>query len=125
MQIVKSRLKPGGIFCVYCNSMGNKAQAAVVRKAASEVFPYYESFGNGYMLALSDSPITYSREKVAALISSLPEGSVARAEAEAFGIDRFAAYLDYPRLDWTKCPYPVTDDHPIVEYPEVARRLVR
>ena len=105
--------------------MGNKAQAAVVRKAAAEVFPYYESFGNGYMLALSDSPISYSREKIAGLVGALPPDSQARTEAEAYGVERYADYMDRPKLDWIGCPYPVTDDHPIVEYPEVARRLIR
>src|SRR5690606_22645554 len=64
MQLVKQRLKPGGVFAIYCNSMGNFGQAAVVRRTADAVFDYCESFGEGYMLLVSDSPIAYSKEKL-------------------------------------------------------------
>lgn len=123
MQMVRKRLKPGGIFCVYSNSLGNAAQAAVVRKAASEVFPYCESLGAGYMLLLSDSPIAYSEEKIRKLLESLPMDSTPRREATLYGLAALAGQLDNPKLDWTSCRYPVTDDHPIVEYPAVAQSL--
>ena len=55
MEIVKKRLKLGGTFAIYSNALGNLAQALVVRKTAAQVFKYYESFGDGYMLVVSDA----------------------------------------------------------------------
>ncbi len=48
------------IFCIYSNTMGNCEQALLVRKTASVVFHYCESFGKGYMILASNEPFTYT-----------------------------------------------------------------
>ncbi len=119
MQLVRSRLKPGGIFCCYCNAMRDDALAAIVRRTAAEVFGYCESFYGGYAIMASDAPIRFSR---AAVERRLAQGGRLAAELsrhiEEYSLEGFLAGLDTPRLDWTS-PYRVTDDHPIVEFYDI------
>jgi len=123
MQLVKSRLKPGGVFAIYCNSRagGNEEQARIVRQTAREVFRYGETFWSGYMLLVSDRPIRFDRPLIE---RRLAQETKLRRECESYGIDELLSSLDRDRLSW-ESPFIVTDDHPIVEYPSVAKRLVR
>ena len=41
-----------------------------------------------------------------------------------YGVEKLSNWKDSPRLDWENSPVIVTDDHPIVEYPDVANKLV-
>lgn len=126
MELVKKRLKPGGIFCIYCNTFGNEAQALVVRKTAQQVFKYCESFGKGYMIIASNDPIpAMTPETVKARLGRLPADSVLGGEVATYGVENFAALHDRPRLDWENSPLIVTDNHPIVEYPDVAEAIVK
>ena len=119
MQLVRSRLKPRGIFCCYCNAMQDDALAAIVRRTAAEVFAHCESFYGGYAIMASDSPIRFSRPAVEHRLS---QGGRLAAEMsrhiEDVSLDRFLAGLDAPRLEWTSA-HRVTDDHPIVEFYDV------
>jgi len=125
MELVKSRLKPGGIFAVYCNTFGMKGQAAIVRRTAAQVFPYYKSFGNGYLVVVSNEPFDYNLQLLKDRIAALPPGSEIRRELNALKVEELAAYLDDPPLNWRATDVMVTDDHPIVEYPDVAEFLYR
>ena len=123
MELVKSRLKPRGVFCIYSNSMGNREQAEIVRATAASVFKYQESFGNGYLLVVSDSPIVYNRQSIEAKLKK--EGILAEeCRSSRMGINKLLAYHDSPRLKW-ESPYIITDDHPLVEYPDIVKFLVR
>lgn len=124
MQLVRTRLKPGGIYSVYSNAMGHWGQALVVRQTAAGVFRYGESFGHGYLLLMSDSPIDFSRESIERALLAADAGDQLVQEVRGFGIERVAAFLDRPRLLWEGSPVIVTDDHPIVEYPQLADEMV-
>jgi spermidine synthase len=119
-ELLKSRLKEGGIAGIYCNSQGNQEQALLVRKTVSEVFEYYESFANGYFILASDRPIRIDKARFEA---KLVEGDPIAEDVRILGIDFILAGIDRPRLDWTSSPYVITDDHPLVEHPEMVRWL--
>jgi len=124
MEIVKRRLKPGGTFAIYCNAQGNLGQALVVRKTAAQVFKYFESFGNGYLLVVSDAPIEYTLESIQKKLDKMSEDDPIKTEILKFGVEKLIDWKDSPRLDWENSPVIVTDDHPVVEYPYVAEKLV-
>jgi spermidine synthase len=124
MELVRSRLKSGGVFCIYSNALGHAGQALIVRQTAAGVFRYCESFLGGYLLLASDSPIEFDAASIErALAASGPDDIVAD-EVRRVGIDTVAAWHDQPRLAWSGSPVIITDDHPLVEYPELADRLV-
>jgi spermidine synthase len=113
MELVKSRLKPGGIFCIYCNALGNEFQARMVRATAAEVFSHCESFRNGYMIVASDEPFEYTPELIRERLAKDP---FLKRQCEAHGLKELDQSLDKPRLRWDS-PHLITDDHPLVEYP--------
>lgn len=121
-ELLRSRLKEGGIVGIYSNSLGNEEQALLVRKTVSEVFRYYESYRHGYFILASDSPIRVDRAHFKA---KLRADDPIVAEVNILGLDSLVQLLDRPRLNWTATPYGITDDHPLVEYPEIASYLVK
>jgi spermidine synthase len=121
-ELLRNRLKEGGIVGIYSNSQGNGDQALLVRKTVSEVFRYYESFARGYFILASDSPIRVDREHFEA---KLREGDPIVDDVRILGVDWLLQRVDRPRLNWTASPYVITDDHPLVEYPQIASRLMK
>ncbi len=115
MELVKSRLKPDGIFCIYCNALGNRYQARMVRATAAAVFPHCESFLNGYMIVASRQPFRYTPDRIRERLS---HDAFLKRQCETYGMKHLDAALDRPRLRWDS-PYLVTDDHPLVEYPPI------
>ncbi len=116
-ELVKRRLLPGGVFCVYANSHGRKAQNLAVEKTVASVFPHYRSFRRGYMFLASDRPIDFSTAHLAA---RLAEDDPLAAEIRGVASEaRISRWLDPPRTEWKLCPWRITDDHPIVEYPDI------
>ena len=124
MQLVRSRLRAGGVYAVYCNAMGHGGQALVVRQTAAGVFRYAESFNHGYLLLVSDSPIAFGADSIEGALAMAEVGDPFVADVREFGVGRLAAALDTPRLHWDGSPVIVTDDHPIVEYPDIADEMV-
>ncbi len=124
MKLVRSRLKPGGIYAIYSNSMGHDGQALVVRQTAAGVFRHGESFRRGYMLVVSDSPITFDVASIERALATAGAEDPLAVDVRRFGVERLAAALDRPRLSWQGSPVIVTDDHPVVEYPDIADELV-
>jgi len=124
MQLVRSRLKPGGVYAIYSNAQGHAGQALVVRKTAAGVFRYGESFGNGYLLVVSDSPIEFEAASIRQAIEAAGADDIVAAEVRSVGVATVAAWLDRPRLDWQGSPVIITDDHPVVEYPTLVDLLV-
>jgi spermidine synthase/MFS family permease len=121
LELLRNRLKPGGIAGIYSNARGNSQQALLVRKTVSEVFLYCESFNNGYFILASDSPIQISREAFQAKLD--PSDPISR-DVQLVGLDWILKGFDAPRLDWSSSPYVITDDHPLVEYPLVTSWLL-
>jgi spermidine synthase len=134
MQLVKRRLKPGGVFCIYAYSFGNEAQAQLVRQTAASVFAYCESFLDGALIVASDRPLSVDvaswRRKAAGADPLYAEvrdfNDAARRAPKSQGLVPLHGYHDDPRLDWGqgRPRRLITDDHPLVEYPQVARQLV-
>ena len=118
--LLRSHLKPGGTAGIYCNSQGNPAQAAMVRRTVSEVFRYYESFAHGYFIIASDQPIHVDR---ASIEERLLGDDAIMDDARIVGIDTIVNGFDFPRMNWTSSPYPITDDQPLVEYPALVNWL--
>jgi spermidine synthase len=121
-ELLRSRLKEGGIVGIYSNSQGNREQALLVRKTVSEVFRYYESFARGYFILASDSPIRIDREHFEA---KLHENDPIVDDVRIVGVEWLLQRMDRPRLNWKASPYVITDDHPLVEYPQIATRLMK
>ncbi len=96
MEIVKKRLKPGGTFAIYCNAQGNLGQALVVRKTVAQVFKHYESFGDGYLLVVSDAPIEYTLESIQKKLDKMSEDDPIKNEILKFGVEKLS--------DWKICP---------------------
>jgi hypothetical protein len=124
MQLVRRRLKPGGVYAIYSNAQGHAGQALVVRQTAAQVFAFGESFRNGYLLVVSDAPLEVDAARVARFLAGAGPGDRVAREIEAVGIAGVAAWLDRPRLPWSGSPVVVTDDHPVVEYPDLVDWLV-
>jgi spermidine synthase len=122
-ELISSRLKPGGVFCLYSN--GEPQQAFAIRQTAAQVFRGRESFLNGYLLVLSNEPIAINEDDLARRLAS---NDPLWREIAAYELTRDAAgvlaLLDRPTLPWGDGQLLVTDDRPIVEYPEFLRREV-
>jgi spermidine synthase len=120
MELVKSRLKEGGMFCIYCNAASDE-HARTVRQAARLVFPYAQTFGAGYMIVASATPIQFDEPTVMQRLGNDP---TLRIECEAFGIAELCEYKDSFTLSWDS-KFFVSDDLPTVEYPDWIRVLTR
>ena len=121
-ELLRSRLKDGGIVGIYCNAQGNAEQALLVRKTVAAVFPFQESYGGGYFILASNRPIVLTRESFG---RKLVDGDPVADDIRLLGIDAILAGIDRPRLDWESSPWIVTDDHPLVEHPTITRWLFR
>jgi spermidine synthase len=115
MRLVSSRLKNGGIFCIYSNSHGNRQQALLVRQTAKAVFAHCLSFGDGYMVLASNEPFSYRCSRIEDPECKDP----LMDEVRAVGLEVMKRYLDSPAMKWEGLPCIITDDHPVVEYPDV------
>jgi spermidine synthase len=118
-EVLRSRLKPGGIACVF--SWGTDAQAFVVRQTASQVFEHRLTIWGGYLLLLSESPIDFSEGTLAARLAKhagdpLWDATAEHAEREG-GLGYLAGMVDQPQFSWGDGRLITTDDRPILEYP--------
>lgn len=128
MQLVKSRLKQHGVFCVYSYSFDNRQQLAVVRRTIESVFPHVASFMNGYMFVASDSPLELD-ERIWNDRLYGPGEFMAGVRRYERSVQTGNGLRLYSQMDYGLPALPVknvivTDDHPIVEYPDVIRRVV-
>ncbi len=119
-RVLKSRLKPGGVACVF--SWGTDAQAFVVRQTASQVFEHRLTIWGGYLLLLSDSPIDLTEETLAGRLAQHAGDPLWDDIADHADLEGGAAYLasivDVPQFSWGDGRMITTDDRPILEYPE-------
>lgn len=127
MAIVRARLKPGGVFCLY--SRGTEAQKLVMRQTAANVFQYGESFLDGYLLLLSDGPLDVGQEALEKRFRENgddPLWGEVTANVETASPAAVGRLLDDPRLVWSAWGLSLTDDDPLIEYPDMLeRRLER
>lgn len=118
LKLVRSRLQPDGVFCLY--SQGTIAQRRAVRETAASVFPYGESMYDGYLLVLSKQPLLIDREtmeKRFRVYASDPLWREIARNPETKDAAAVLARIDHPRLSWDARGLVVTDDHPVIEYP--------
>ena len=54
----------------------------------------------------------------------MPEDDPIKKEILKYGVEKLSNWKDSPRLDWENSAVIVTDDHRIVEYPDVVNKLV-
>lgn len=117
LRLVSRRLADGGVFLVYANSQGRKAQKLLVRKTLASVFPHVVSFMGGYMYVASHSPISYTLESLRRKLSVADDPLVEEIKAH-FRLEDLLRLKDPPDDAWKKCPLTIRDDHPVLEYPE-------
>lgn len=122
--LVKSRLNPFGVFCIYSNAGGNPAQGLLVRETAASVFKYTESFQGGYLILASQEPMGLSAETIGQRLQQFPALADEAKVAELRTGISLSALFDAPRLPWSGGGYLITDNHPLVEYPDVVAQLV-
>jgi len=114
--LVSQRLKPGGIFCLYSN--GTAEQAFAIRETADQVFPYRETFRDGYLVILSNDPLELSEEFFDERIKQTGKlWEQIRSHAETADGVAVMRLLDRPAFPSGNGRLLVTDDRPIVEYP--------
>jgi hypothetical protein len=72
----------------------------------------------------SNQPIRIDRERTLAQLRGSPALLAEIAAYEALAGAAIDAEMDHPRLPWSGTDYVVTDDHPLVEYPSVVKKLI-
>lgn len=123
MQLVSRRLNPGGIFCLYSN--GSPEQAFAIRETADQVFAYRESFFNGYLLILSNDPIDVDASALQRRLNSTdPLWQEVRSHNATATANAILSLMDHPRLPSGSGDLIITDDRPIVEYPDTLRSFL-
>ncbi|MFK7817788.1 MAG: hypothetical protein AB8G99_03635, partial [Planctomycetaceae bacterium] len=117
LQLVQSRLKKSGVFCVYSN--GTPEQAFALRETADSVFAHRESFFNGYLLVLSNDKIDVNQTSLAAKLErDDPFWTEVRECKVTSTAGQILQLMDSPRLPGGDGTLIVTDDRPILEYPD-------
>lgn len=124
MELVSSRLKPGGVFCLYSN--GTPEQAFAIRETADSVFAHRETFFNGYLLILSNTQIRLDADVLTSRLKSDDElwTEIRRHPATAT-VGHLLALVDAPRLPGGDGRLIITDDRPLIEYPTHLRQEIR
>ena len=125
LALAKSRLAPGGVLAVYSNEDA-AAQSRLVQRTIAEVFDYRVTWYEGLVTIASDHPIAITEERFRERLA-LPD----RLYQQAVGFDRslsaeggLRVWYDGDRFATELADRPITDDQPLVEYPELAERWV-
>jgi spermidine synthase len=124
-ELIRDHLSPGGIFTLASN--GSRGQAFALRQTAARVFPFGESYFNGYLLVLSNDPIDVSEAALARRFAANADDPLWReivgqpATRDALAVRKL---VDAQRLPWGDGRLILTDDWPIVEYPLALERRV-
>jgi len=129
LRLVKSRLSPGGIVAVYSNE-GSEAQTLLVQRTVAEHFRYQVSWYDGVVTLASDEPIHFDRAMLAQRMTRPDRlyrelASLDAQLKEEGTVDGVWSWYDGPLDEGMVADFPITDDHPLVEYPELADQLVR
>lgn len=125
LRTVSSRLKENGVFLVYANSLGNEAQKLIVEKTLKKVFPYCISFSNRYMYLVSKSPIVYTKESIQNKFDKYSNDDLIKEIKSVYTAEGLYNLKDKESNFWEKCPVCITDDCPILEYPNELEMLIK
>jgi spermidine synthase len=125
LRLVKSRLAPDGVLAVYSNE-GSPAQTRMIQRTLAELFRHRVTWNDGLLTVASDQPIMKDRQRMAERLN-LPD----RLYREAAQLDEsmrpsgglFQGF-DGERHVGVQADRVVTDDQPLIEYPELADRWV-
>ena len=123
LRTVSKRLKDNGIFLVYANCIGNEAQKMLVEKTLRKVFPYCVSFLNRYMYLVSKSPIIYTKESIQNKFNKYSDDELMKEIKTYCTVDQLYYLRDSENDIWKKCPLTITDDCPILEYPNELTKM--
>lgn len=129
LDLVKSRLEPGGVVVVYANE-GWYEQYLLIQRTLAERFKYRVTWKDGLVTVCSDAPIRMRRRwfdrRMAAGDRFAEELRVADGVARADGyVEGFwGLYGGSEGVEWV-ADRPITDDDPLLEYPEIAAARVK
>ncbi|MBL8618073.1 MAG: hypothetical protein JNM72_20845 [Deltaproteobacteria bacterium] len=128
LDLVKSRLTEDGVLVVYANE-GRAAQSLLVQRTLAERFRYRVTWYEGMITVASDAPFTLTEEWLKARMAKgdrfgrecLRFDRTLRLRGQKLGM--FGLYEGEARAAEV-ADRPITDDHPLLEYPDVAEQLV-
>ena len=129
LDLVKSRLNPGGVVVVYANE-GWHEQYLLIQRTLAERFRYRVTWKDGLVTVCSDEPLELTRSAFEARKSEWDAfgaelrfaDGLARAEGWVDGL--WGMYAGGEGAEWV-ADRPITDDDPLLEYPEMAEARVR
>jgi spermidine synthase len=128
MLLAKRRLKEGGVFALYSRE-GALAQAALVNATVRSVFSHSQTLLDGLLTVASDTPIHISREGIAERLKADDPLILEMARFDRLmqqkQMDGLYGAFDIGGISYQSTRYLITDDHPLVEYPLLAERLLR
>ncbi len=126
--LVKSRLRPGGVVAVYANE-GEPAQALLVQRTLAEMFAHRVSWYDGIVTVASDSPISVTEASLEAwmrrddpLAQQMRLLDQRMRDADEGTL--FDLYDGDGAVDVVG-DLAITDDWPLLEYPDIAADRVR
>ncbi|MEQ1501082.1 MAG: hypothetical protein ABMB14_02580, partial [Myxococcota bacterium] len=124
LRLAKSRLNPGGVLAVYSNE-GSPAQTRLVQRTIAALFQYRVTWYDGLVTVASDRPLALDRGALAvALARPDPLFREARdLDASLVPAGLFGWY-DGDGYTTALADREITDDQPLVEYPELAELWV-
>ena len=117
LRLLKKRLNPGGVVVLYSHE-GWPEQAQLVRNTVALIFRHAASFRRGLITVASDTPMGLDRASVVEKLSS-DDHLMKQALAHIRGNG-----LAYDGPFHGGGAYTISDDHPLLEYPQVAAKLV-
>jgi spermidine synthase len=126
MQLVKSRLHDDGIFALYSRE-GIAEQALLIHRTVRSVFPHVQLLYDGQITVASRVPIEISEDSIRDRLGRSDPfyREVSRHDAALRGRNTSLYETLHPKVfELEPDVLVITDDHPLVEYPSVVRRLV-
>lgn len=122
LKVIYNRLSEKGVFLVYANTLGNEAQKLVVQKTLNKVFPYCISFLDRYLYVVSKSPIVFTRESIQEKLEIENDDLIAEIKS-TYSLEDIMKLKDQDNDAWKACPITITDDCPILEYPNELTKM--
>ena len=128
LDLVKSRMTEDGVLVVYANE-GREAQSMLVQRTLAERFRYRVTWYDGMITVASDHPFEMTPEWLEARMQRgdrfgrecLRFDRTLRLRGQSDGL--YGLYDGETRAGLV-ADRPITDDHPLLEHPDVAEQLV-
>lgn len=126
LRLLKSRLKPDGVVAIYSNE-GVEAQNLLVQRTVSDAFAHKTTWYDGLVTVASDHPIDLQPQTIAHRLQGQGElfeqMRMWDALERARGQDGLMSLWDGPE-PVPEADISITDDWPLLEYPDVATHVV-